>query len=793
LTDNGAEHRLQALISQVFGEVHGRGTVSGIHAGLRSWKATFRTENGQITAFLVKNGVAIATALLVVPLIAGSIASFGALPIAAAIAAVAGLLTKKLVGMALHARDVNAILALVRKGEDEQEITGLKWDEVAPKLGPGASDPAEIAEMAERIFSKLVSDFTKLDGEIEEAREFGRKHLDATDMVAFLLKAEVHILEKGHPVATLPGFKYGDHQSPFSGIKIGHLSAKSSEFGPPSRALHRLRRIRFYLRWMTEYMRLHENSAIETINDAIKAEQTIVQACLSQVMITGNHENCGSVCFAPKDGDLQLTNPPAPTVSAQYGHVRASALDTRQHAVATPQGMGEKLLNDAWKYNKKEEVKATLQSTAATKAVESLVDEHTKAMMTDAVAGVVGSTMAQWTGGFVGDSISAAMGEAVQRYRVNRPLQNRVRLVRQAMQENEVNGLDEEITKLAGENDVKAVLQAFLLAHSHYPKRILERTQKLQKALTDLQNNGHAKGQSPFASCTEAATTMRYLVKVFHQAEKQAIHILFVKFALEAMDRKIFREGYKRMMRPVLKDIVTFDRAKLVHVDQTRELDPLAVERAVGKALLAQRLAKEAHDRQTQEAAALAKAQHDRQSAIAALKGSMTTAFAQAVQLAGATFINAAPFAHGAFKGETQAPQLAVKALTMDEWRAASNVFLRPRSQLTLNLDVALQAYLRALEGSVTGQPAAPANVAQKASLEKVLKALQTRANMLRAGVHAQLSKWLNDKASNVNSARRPAVQQLAVMVETELHELESTARACKALMDSGERLAMFG
>lgn len=578
--DHRPEQRLQALISQVFDEVHNRGRVSGMGAGVRSWRATFRADRSEIASFMASKGTALVAAILVVPLIAGSIATFGALPLAMLIGAAAGLLTQQLVSRVLHARDVNAILALIKAGENEDEVKSLNWAEVKPKLGGG--DPQVVAEMAERIFAKMISDVSKLDDEIQAAREYGREHLDPTQMVAFLLRGEAHILESGGTIKGLPGRKHGS--GVFAGLGIRDLSAKSGEFiDPTSRALHRLRRLRFYLRWLTEYMGLLEGAAIDAINYAGEAEEALIKAATIQVTAMGNHEHCGGVCFGPRDADLQFMPGAAiQPVHARYTHVNQAALETHRHAVPLPQGVGASLGNEAWRYNQLEGARSSAMTAALVQPVDKLLDEQAKGFIAARLTEVAGSAVGAWAGGFVGDAISAAMTQAVQRYRVSRPLQERVKLVRDAMQKNDAGQLDQAIADLAAANDLKAVLQAFLLAHSHYPTRIVERTKILRDALEGLRTNRTA-GASPFPACENAATAVRYLVKVYHQAEKQAIHVLFVKFALEAIENKIFVEGYKRMFKPVVKEIANFDRSKLVHIDKTWETDPLAVQRHVGK------------------------------------------------------------------------------------------------------------------------------------------------------------------------------------------------------------------
>jgi hypothetical protein len=778
--DQGVDARLGAMVQQAFNEAHGRGTVSGIGAGLRSWSNTSR--GGAEAAVSATAKAVIVTTLIAIPVVAASIASFGTLPIAAAVIAIAGLAASKVYTVVRHSSDVTAILDRAKKGENLDQGIALRWERVKPD---GLSD--ETVEIAEKIFTKLISDVKKLRDELDEFIESVHKSASSTRWshtaaVGYLLKAEAEIHRDGSHTPG-KGAKWG--KGNFISWAIYPLSTKSGDIPAKSHVpLHRLRRIRYYLRWMREYMILLEQAAAEAVSAANTVEEVLLAVALRQVVMEGNHGSCGNVCFRARTQDIQEPPPsarqtgagPAPQAGV-FGLTTGVDADWAYTSAADRAG---------YLRAGREAVAGQVVGAATAPAQEALTGQLAQTVASG-LGEAAGAAALGMFGTLIGDAISFATKEAFKRYHSTRPLQGRARMIQEAMRENDGGTLDAKVAELAGQNDVEAVLTSFLLAHSHYPTRVKERMDKLSGLVNALPNvSGPGAPYSPFTDCRHAATAFRYLAKVYHQAEKMRIHILFVGFALDAIDQKIFREGYRVVMKPALEEIKGFDKSKLVHV-RTKAVDVVEEGRmntrrrrgeisvAAAQAASVQRGRLEARKRDHEAAVR----QRDHEAALRVLEATV----AEAHQLLGATYVNAAPYLGGTPGNEPRPAQLATAALTMDEWRTVSSVFMKPRADLTKRLDSALEPYLNQLTAMMSRARNQSPGAPTAASAQETIRQLRARAQLAEGGVRRSLREWLDTKKEKPTSGRRPSIVQLQVIVETEIAEFNRMARECESAL----------
>lgn len=834
--DNHANLRLNNAIAAVREEVATGGSVTRrVGSSLRGWKNTLRIDGGEAGVYAFNKGTALVGALVLVPALAASIGTLGAAPLAALAVGLIAFASSKLYSVISHARDVSNILELTKQG-DPLGSGSLDWNGVAPTL-EGERGAATV-QLAEKILAKLVSDVQKLDTEVDALlKEQNVKKPDAKDRtraIATLLKEErayhqnkTSVITKLHPLAT----------------KSGDISNKTD------RAVHRLRRLRFYLRWLSGYATELEKSAFNAVETAKETERLLMRMALKQVSVLGNHTHCGDACWGPTDNDLQIvenssvastpppppplpprlkagglpvsnagrTPPPIPPRPTAIPPVPKAIPRTVAGASSTPppipprpsnlpslravqrgdlaarhMGAGSSKVVDPDAYSKQEKIDKVVD-----KVIEKAGSEHAAKAVADGVANFVGDTVGEWMGGFVTDGISAAVNQARKTYRVNRPLRQRMLAAQEALHDG--GSLDEELVSLAEKNDLKAVLRAFSKIHDHYPKRIGERVTKLTAFCAKIRDR--AGSDNGFSDCAEMETALRYLTKVYHLSEKQLIHIYFFNFAVDAIDRQIFREAYKNIMADVFTELKSFDKSTLTHVT-TKEHDPLAMLREINqikaklKHVTPQVADPFAKVRELNQAKAnLTSTTTNVVDPLQAMKGFydawQATLMLLKTQL-GATFINPACFAGDKFKTTIQPPKLGSRLITVDEWKSVSSIFLRSRSSLTQQVDAALEEYSRSTTSMITkyANLQASPNLNKRAVIEEMWREVDARMTTLRSTVKPRLDTWLNDKSVNEKSARRPAVLQLHACVGPELDMLSG---AKELLADNVRRARELG
>lgn len=157
-------------------------------------------------------------------------------------------------------------------------------------------------------------------------------------------------------------------------------------------------------------------------------------------------------------------------------------------------------------------------------------------------------------------------------------------------------------------------------------------------------------------------------------------------------------------------------------------------------------------------------------------------------QVAG-TCVNAAAFAGNRFKTGAQPPGLATRILTLDEWKSASNVFLRPRSQLTQKVDDALQKYVDSAEAMMRKHASVgpmTMELRRKPGIDRLAGDIQQRLITLQQFLKPEVEAWLRDKSANQRSARRPALEQLRECILSEEILLSSAWASVDANIRAG-------
>lgn len=767
-SDDAAERRLGDLVTAVLNEIRNRGKLSSIHAGARSWASTKKKPRGaEVATYTVGKGTALVVALIIVPLIAVSIGTFGAAPIGLAITAVLGFATKKLFTVAQHSSDVKKLLAFMHRTSDADDDLAINWDAVKPKFDNDLQAKAAV-QMADLVFEKLISDVKKLDREIKAYIDSlpAPRRPDRNQVVAMMLKAEMDAVSNAQRAAGATGWV-----RPSTGqgldVTIHPLSAKSGTVkNPADKIVHRLRRLRFYIRWLYDYVALLEAHAYDAIEQIRDAEEVVMGAAFRQVHLNGNHSKCGKLCFGPTDADL--TPPPAPPVpvtsSGRTGPTRsvvpaARALD----AMRTADASGPDVLDE--QVGKLEKI----GNKVFEKGVEKLVTDHIEEAVKGEITKIAGATVGDWAGGFVGDAIGVLVTEIETSFHVKRPLQNRVRSLHKQLQQVSTGGsIDSEIKKLAASNDLRAVLAAFTLVQSHYPKRIKERLDKFKTGVQGVKTafdatKGDAKA-SPFAKCEDAGKLLRYMLKVQHVSEKQQIHILFVKYGLETIDRQIFREGYRRIGKEVFAQITPELRGRL----KPLRLPPPTLAQLI--------IQKRAQLRSVNTTGA------DHMAAQRAYHGLLTEAEDMLNAFAN-SYVNLAWF-----KAMPAEPGFDGAVLTLKEWQTVSNVRFSARSGSTLVVDGSLDRYEKAVNPTL-GRYLEPQRT--KAYIERAVMDGEKRQGLARQ-LAMDVDAWIQSKSGNESSGRRDHLVRLQTVVKAEEKAVKDVTDFYREALILGHKIGMY-
>ena len=155
-------------------------------------------------------------------------------------------------------------------------------------------------------------------------------------------------------------------------------------------------------------------------------------------------------------------------------------------------------------------------------------------------------------GAVVGEAIDIAWGLAKESIEVNRPLMHSASAVGKLMQDAEPVGLDEQVRAEFDKHSAKALSRALEKVMHHYPERMADRADKLERAMRLMKDTSRP---STYGHCGQAVDSIRYLAKLYRYVDKQLTHIFFLKYSIEELDRKIFRKSVMLNKKSVMAEI----------------------------------------------------------------------------------------------------------------------------------------------------------------------------------------------------------------------------------------------
>lgn len=730
LTDASYERRRDELFSSVVEHMNNRGALVRAKASIRTFRDTTSIDVGDTATYLFVTGGKVAIGVLVVPaLVAGTVLSGGTLPVAAVVAGGFAMAVTRLIGTVRHSRTVGTILAAVKSHLDSPTDIALT--------------PANVA-LGRDVLQKLISDSDKLDREITRAQAVLRR--------------------RGTPVASKVDFIRDLLNAETTGaVDVFPFDTRMSRVGRDGRkiVLHRLRRIRGYLVWLLRLTSQLKGHALAGVGTARTLESDIVDFVTRQVHATGNHANCAStLCFGP--GPAEVRQAPTTTVprtasviAERYATLTPSTFETQRERVR---------IAEASDFTGEEQ--AVGQIAARLEGELDPAFEALEEALVDGLGETAGTLASELVGEFGGDLINAAVERARTSYRVNRPLLARVRLVQKALGEKSGVDLDRDIAAQAGRNDLRALLRAYDKVTLHYPARVDQRVQKLERLMVTVRARAERVRRpngrlwmSPLYNCTAATTLARHLVKVYHYSEKQLIHAQFVNFGLDAVARKVFGVG---------ADLATGPRTPFTGADldeARRNLSssgpPIRRPRvdALGIALRAGR--RNLRPTETREADPLAGIREAERAADDLDFGILSSTW-----ITNEGLLN------------PMGARRATLLLSVQQWQRSSRI-MGFRTDLTRTTDTALANYGRVAGRLLAArfEPGGRSNRITTARLSSAMAEIDARLRVLNSEFKPALDGWLAAKSDKDKSKRRDSILRLSMLVAREIEDLDRLKR----------------
>ena len=750
-TDRKHEERLSQMIAGVVDEIQNRKMLQRMKAALRSFRHTHRATAADAGFYLTERSTKVVLTVVAVPAaVAATVASAGVVPVGIVLTAAVAWGVEKAFAKARHNRDVNEILEALRRFE-ANPLTG----------GPDMRIETlpDTLDLARTMSEKLLSDTEKLAKEIE-------KFLKASSgSVTQATRSQTirWILREGKNAAS-------GAASRIQLVPVHTKSKVAEKLGAESLLHLRLQRIRTYIAWLYQLVDNLKQHTLSEIEEARKIEPELLEWIRVQVHAVGNHHGCNAkFCFGPGDADMedvriqpgdplfhQATDFARGYASTALASIAAFRSEYQRVAIADQRSYtGSDALIDA----------VTDQGEAPIEDLAEQMGEKIASLTTGAAGAVAGKLL-----GELGvDALGALVEQCKQSYRVNRPLMSRVRSLQDAMRQKGPVSLDKDIVKLAAENDLNAIRRALTKATYHYPKRIGERGAKLAALHRKLKLRAASplfQSQSRFASCTEAAMALRYLYKVYHNAEKQMIHLHFVGLGLDALSRQVFDVSASLSAgpkSPVTPSMLISAIAGLKSTTPNARPDP----GAFGKALQQQKAGLRATTPQVVDPVA-----------------QMRTAWAPLAQVdlsvAGKTLISRA----------VQPPKnQPVEVMLADkEWKDMSSIW-GLRTDLTKTLDTALKSYRESYQRNRV--PQATQGPLKQDQLQPLLAKLKQRRADLRATLETAVGHWLQVKSDHSVSKRRASVEKLQAMVTLEARALDQAIGTLSGVAGQATSLGM--
>jgi hypothetical protein len=547
LDDTKVVKRSEDVIKETWDSIRNRnGKIRRTKRGLTTfYNTSIKTTKGvDVVESLVAVGTGIGIAVLSSSVIALSVGSMGALPIAMVMSFILAILAK---------RFFNLIRSTIAKSRALDELN-LIADSFKSQIKIQDSD------LAAAFINEIYKDIKKIDALLD-------KNASPEDKKAV---RSTYTSGEAHRKLSKNNFLYKTSIFPFE-FEIGS----------------RLKRIDTYVDWLNEYFDLLQKDSNDLLDDNFKqTEEWIYRNLILKAAVTNNHRSCtNDICFQPEEQDLTklictnndidayLTNSKITDIA-----VKNRGKSIQQVANTAPQITNPVFLDIEEEDDDSSEVKEAVGLVVFDSAIglpfaistnpeiaKNAVDPIANAAnpnginaalighaspeagqtLTATVEGAAASSAAFAPLGFaLGKGIEAA----IEYYKTNLPVQNKVNAMRKLLQndastEDEIKEGMEEMLKGI---DEKMALRALNKCTNHYPKRIHARLKKLQDMCSKLNESTtslNSRYESVFSTCGEAQAFVRHILKVHHYIDKQAVHIAMIRSLIQLLQKRAYREN----------------------------------------------------------------------------------------------------------------------------------------------------------------------------------------------------------------------------------------------------------
>ena len=540
--DTTSTNRSHDLVKKTWDSIQsGDGKIRQAKRGLSTYYDTsIKTTTGlDVVETLVGVGTGIGIAVLTSSVIALSVGSMGALPIAMVISFILAILAKKF---------FNLIRSTRSKSRALHEL-----DLIA--RGQAGNIKVEDSDLAEAFITEIYKDIRKIDALLEK---------NATAAEKNTVRASYSHLGTASGKLTTNG-----------------IFSKSSKFDYSFEIGSRLKRIDVYAAWLENYFQLVQKTSAELLDDKFEeTEAWIYRNLLLKIAITDNHSNCtNDLCCAPGLNDLREINTNQQSID--------NFLNTSKVKEFADKNQGKSIQQVALTAPKKTQL--NLEDTDSTSedegintavgGVEGAITEHTLQPLNALIEGATtkvsgadvvspkdfgqapveaGQTLAATAAsaaasGAAFSLLSLAVGKAVEvaivRYKTNLPVQNKVNSMRKLLQnplsseEDITDGLKEMLKGM----DEKMALRALNKSTEHYPIRIQSRLKKLHDMCVKFNEDNaslNSRYKSVFKSCGQAQAFVRYILKIHHYIDKQNAHIAMIATLIKILHKKAYNEEF---------------------------------------------------------------------------------------------------------------------------------------------------------------------------------------------------------------------------------------------------------
>lgn len=511
---------------------------------------------------LVSVGTGIGIAVLTSAVIAASVGTFGALPIAMVIAGFAALLAKKIFDAVRSKYEKDTVLAWLKKVSEGGSIP------------MPTNDSAHQDEyLASAILHEYAKDFVKIEKLIPK-------------VATAINKSEQYIKDNLKDI-------YEKNKTNIALVMEGKLSnnygfgLKYAKYTPSQELMSRLDRTEKYSQWLDAFFQLQMTRIKEFTEDPgyKDAENFIMNEAQFQASQSGIHKDCSNdLCLSPSLMDVtnqaltpeqnaqlnkrsklaKLWSDPAQknALLAKMANVRNVSISDVDLEVSSESTLSQ-VLDISY-----EVVVDNVQALPYTLSTSSVVSSSLSDPIADSIntggfttnafsasnvtsesiaataEAAAGSSAAMAPVGFlVGKSVQAA----VQYVTETKPLKEKVGKLRKLLyRDNTEEQLNDELKQIlkkdVGRYAVTAniALRALHLAVRHYPERIKERLDKLKALFDKLKVRNHDNVASVFTSCTEAHKAVRYVLKVNHYTEKMIVNLALARVFSDELKKKVF-------------------------------------------------------------------------------------------------------------------------------------------------------------------------------------------------------------------------------------------------------------